>query len=344
MDKLRRAAWEAGLDAVSVTHVKPQTYLKEFMQEAQDEGRYSQFAAPDIDLRITPTKAFPKAKSIITAAVAYRTVDPGTAPKMHGTISRSAWGRDYHKVLKEAFTRLITFLQEEYGVREWLIAVDDTPLVERALSAQSGLAIIGPNCAAYVQPYGSWVFLGELLVDVELEPSSPENTGPPCDKCDLRCVKACPTNALIGPGLIDARRCLSYLTQKTGTFPEELRDRLGSRLWGCDTCQHVCPANRAAQKSRHSDFEPIVGPHFPLMELLGLTKNEYQQIFGETSIAWRGKNVLQRNACIVLGNQRAEEALPLLKQTAAGHPSEVVREAAQWAIRRITRPSNGPGA
>lgn len=344
MDKLLSAAREAGLDAVAVTHVQPQTYLSKFLQQAKDEGRYSQFAAPDINLRITPTEVFPQAKSIITGAVAYKTVNPGQAPRMHGTISRSAWGRDYHRVLKEAFARLIPFLQEEYGVKEWLIAVDDTPLVERALSAQSGIAKIGPNCAAYVQPYGSWIFLGELLVDVELEPFSQENEGPPCEACDLRCVKACPTNALVGPGLIDARRCLSFLTQKTGTFPEELRDRLGSRLWGCDTCQQVCPANRIAETSRHSDFEPIVGPHFPLIELLSLTKKEYQQIFGETSIAWRGKNVLQRNACLILGNQRAEEALPLLEQIAVEHPSEVVREAAQWAVKKITRPSKGPGA
>lgn len=336
MDKLRQAAWDARIDAIAVTHTRPQTDLQEFLHRAQEEGRYSQFAAPDIKGRTTPTTVLASAKSIITVAVAYKTVDPGPAPKLHGTISRSAWGLDYHQVLRQAMERLVPFLQTEYGVTEWYCGVDDTPLVERALSRQAGLAQIGPNCAAYVHPYGSWVFLGEILIDVELELSSQKPVGPLCTACDERCVKACPTGALMSPGQIDASRCLSFLTQKTGSIPEEFRDRLGSRLWGCDTCQQVCPANRAAEQSRHSQFEPIVGPHFPLTDLLTMTKAQYYQVFGETSIAWRGKNVLQRNACIILGNQKAKEALPLLEEIQKEHPSPAVQEAAQWAIEKIT--------
>lgn len=335
MERLRQAAREAGLDAVAVTHARPLTYLEDFLRAAQREGRYAQFAAADISQRLDPTLVLKEAKSVITAAVAYKTVDPGPSPRLTGRISRAAWGKDYHLVVREALERLVPFLQEEYGVQKWSIAVDDTPLPERALAAQAQLAALGDNCAAYVQPFGSWVFLGEIVVDVELPIIFHTAPPPPCAQCGERCVKACPTGALLGDGNMDASRCLSFLTQKTGAIPLEFRKKLRSRLWGCDTCQEVCPANKGAAPARHSKFAPTVGPHFPLLDLLAMSNAQFKETFSGTSIAWRGKNVLQRNACLILGNQKAVEALPQLKDTAAHHPSPVVREAAAWAVNEI---------
>lgn len=336
MDRLRRAAWDAGLDAIAVTHARPLEGLREFLLDAQAQGRYAQFAEQNIDRRLDPRAVLPEAKSVVTAAVAYKTVEPGQAAKLTGRISRAAWGRDYHKVVREALERLVPFLQAEYGVRRWHIAVDDTLLVERALAHRAALAALGANCAAYVPPYGSWVFLGELVVDQELPACPGKAAALPCAECGYRCVKACPTGALQAPGIIHAGRCLSYLTQKTGDIPEEFRTKLGSRLWGCDTCQDVCPANKEAEKARCQEFAPKVGPHFPLLELLTMDNRRFAEVFGETSIAWRGKNILQRNACLVLGNQKAGEALPVLIDTAAHHPSPAVRTAALWAVKQIT--------
>lgn len=341
MDRLRQVATAAGIDALAVTQAEPQVYLEAFLRAAQREGRYAQFAVQDVAARLDPQKVLPEARSVISAAVAYKNVDPGAAPRLTGTISRSAWGLDYHKVVRKALERLVPFLQAEYGVQKWHIAVDDTPLVERALAAQARLASLGANCAAYVPPYGSWVFLGELLVDVEL-PAMPGTASPlPCEECGYRCVKACPTNALVAPGIIDARRCLSYLTQKTDSIPLEFRPKLGSRLWGCDTCQAVCPLNKAAAQSARAEFTPLVDPQFSLLDLLAMDNAGFKEAFGETSIAWRGKNVLQRNACLILGNQKAAEARPQLAETAAHHPSPAVREAAAWALNRL-EPSSAP--
>jgi epoxyqueuosine reductase len=335
VDRLRQAAYRAGLDGIAVTHARPLTYIESFLREAQAEGRYAQFAHEDIGLRLDPKNVFHAAKSVISGAVAYKTVEPGPAAPLTGRISRSAWGKDYHKVVREALERLVPFLQAEYGVKQWHIAVDDTPLIERALAGQSKLAAIGANCAAYVPPFGSWVFLGEIVVDVEL-PTFPE-TAPslPCEECGERCVKACPTGALMAPGKIDAKRCLSFLTQKTGAIPPEFRKKLGNRLWGCDTCQEACPINQRAKRAPREEFSPIIGPHYPLLELLAMGKAQIAQAFGETSMAWRGKNVLQRNACLILGNQKAAAALPVLKDTADHHPSPTVREAAAWAVAEI---------
>lgn len=185
-------------------------------------------------------------------------------------------------------------------------------------------------------PFGSWVFLGEILVDVALpytKKTNQDNWDCPVG-CDA-CLQACPTNALFAPGKIKPQRCLSYLTQKSGSIPMEYRAKLGTTLWGCDLCQQACPRNQTALKSSNNDFAPLIGPHVPLIPLLAMNKQEFEDTFGKTSMAWRGKNTIQRNACIVLGNQGNLEAIEPLKKIAHKHPSPIVREAAQWALTKI---------
>ena len=306
------------------------------LREAQEENRYPDFVDPDISKRIDPQNLQESAQSIISLAVSYATGDPGPAPALHGTISRSAWGLDYHRILEERMDKVINYLKEHIGAAECTKAVDTSFLIDRALAVQAGLGYPGSNCAVYVPPFGSWVFLGEILVDVELPPTQTKEQGNwfcPV-KCDL-CVKVCPTGALFAPGKIKPQRCISYLTQVSGPIPLEFRDRIANKLWGCDLCQQVCPINEEARLSRHEEFRPVIGPHVDLVPLLGVKKREFLERFGQTSIAWRGKNVIQRNACIILGNQRNPEALPVLEKTAREHPSTTVQDAASWAVRKI---------
>ncbi|HAN93995.1 MAG TPA: tRNA epoxyqueuosine(34) reductase QueG [Firmicutes bacterium] len=333
---LGEAVFQAGFDAFAVMPARPSKRLLPLLRQAQEEGRYPDFVDQDVEKRLDPRKLQPSAKTVIALAVSYNTGQPGPVPPLHGTISRYAWGLDYHRVLGRRLDQLISCLQERLGARECTKAVDTSFLVDRALAVEAGLGYAGGNCAVYVPPYGSWVFLGEVLVDVELPATSPKGQGSWSCPVDCgRCIKACPTGALLAPGKINPHICLSYLTQMSGPIPLEFRSKLGSRLWGCDTCQQVCPVNREAPVTRHREFAPLVGPHVPLLPLLSLSNREFQEQFGQTSVAWRGKNILQRNACLILGNQGARAALPILKKTAQGHPSPLVREAAEWAVAKL---------
>ena len=336
LESLAEVIWEAEFDAFAVMPARPLKRMLPLLRQAQEEGRYPDFVEQNVEKRIDPRHLQASAKSVLALAVSYNTGPPGPAEPLHGTISRYAWGLDYHRVLHSRMDRLIDYLRERLGARECTKAVDTTFLVDRALAVEAGLGYPGSNCAVYVPPFGSWVFLAEILVDVALPPTSPPGGNWSCPVgCDL-CVRACPTGALLAPGRIKPQRCLSYLTQMTGPIPLDLRGKLGSRLWGCDTCQQACPINRKAPHTRHAEFAPLVGPHVPLLPLLDLTNQEFKERFGPTALGWRGKNTLQRNACIVLGNQREQAALPTLQKTAQEHPSSVVREAAAWAVQRLT--------
>ncbi|HBG10285.1 MAG: tRNA epoxyqueuosine(34) reductase QueG [Limnochordia bacterium] len=336
LDALGKVIREAGFDAFAVMPARPSGQMLAILRQAQEEGRYPEFVDPDVEKRVDPRNLQQSAKAVIALAVSYNTGPPGPVPPLHGTISRSAWGLDYHRVLQERMEKLIRYLTEHHGARECSKAVDTSFLVDRALAVEAGLGFPGSNCAVYVPPFGSWVFLGAVLVDVELASMSHTGQGNwSCPvHCDL-CIRACPTGALLAPGKIKPQRCLSYLTQMSGSIPLEFRSKLGSRLWGCDTCQQVCPVNKEAVLTRHEEFAPLVGPHVPLLPLLDLNKREFKEMFGRTSLSWRGKNILQRNACIVLGNQGIREALPALKKTAREHPSPMVKEAAAWAVSEM---------
>lgn len=333
---LQQAIYQAGFDAFAIMPCKPVEMMLPVLREAQEEDRYPNFVDEDIQKRIDPQNLQRSARSVISLAISYHTGEAGPRPAGHGTISRSAWGMDYHRVIEERMDKVILFLQEHFGAKECSKAVDTSFLIDRALAIEAGLGFPGANCAVYVSPFGSWVFLGEILVDVDLPFTKAEpRANWSCPTECQRCVRACPTGALFAPGKIRPGRCISYLTQMSGPIPLELRDKIGSKLWGCDICQQVCPINQEARRSAHKEFQPIVGPHVPLLPLLHMSKKEFAHKFGETSIAWRGKNVLARNACIILGNQRHRDALPELKETAQEHPSAFVRDAAAWAVEKI---------
>ena len=333
---LQEAIYKAGFDAYAIMQSRPVARMLPILREAQAEDRYPEFADGDIAKRIDPQNLQPSAQSIISLALSYHTGAPGPTPAAHGTISRAAWGMDYHLVMDKRMDKVISYLKEECGAKECSKAVDTTFLVDRALAIEAGLGYPGANCAVYVPPFGSWVFLGEILVDISL-PVTSNSSGEhwSCPEGCNRCVRACPTGALMAPGKIRPQICISYLTQMSGPIPLELRSKIGSKLWGCDICQQVCPTNQKAKLSPHPEFQPLIGPHLNLIPLLSLTKGEFRETFGRTSIAWRGKNVLARNACIILGNQYQIDALPILEKTAQEHPSAIVQDAAAWAVEKI---------
>jgi epoxyqueuosine reductase len=251
-----------------------------------------------------------------------------------GQIASYARGRDYHDVLRERLKSLLAWLQVELPHVHGRVVVDTAPLLERDFARLSGLGWFGKNTMLLNTRLGSFFFLGGLLLDVELPADEPFSTSH-CGTCTA-CLDACPTRAFTAPFELDARRCISYLTiELRGPIPEELRDGMGSWIFGCDICQDVCPWNRKAPLGREPAFQPRPGMEQPdLIELLSLSPAEFRERFGDTALSRPRRAGLLRNVAIALGNQGEPPAIPALTQ-ALEDPEPLVREAAAWALGKL---------
>jgi epoxyqueuosine reductase len=253
-----------------------------------------------------------------------------------GLIASYAWGRDYHDVLRPRLAALGDWLRAATGTtvrpRVW---VDTGPVLERDAAARAGLGFIGRNTMLIHPRWGSWLFLGALLTDAELDFDGPDPAGT-CGRC-TRCLTACPTAAFPQPYLLDARLCISYLTiELKGPIPRSLRAPLGNRIFGCDICNEVCPYN--VRFARHTT-DPELAPRLdqiapPLLDLIGLGEDAFNERFGDTPLSRPGRRGLLRNVCVALGNWGAPEAGPALI-TALSDPESLIRGHAAWALGRV---------
>jgi epoxyqueuosine reductase len=259
----------------------------------------------------------------------YSELPPGT-----GRIARYARGADYHQVLWRRLNRLLAWIQAEVPGCQGRAVVDTAPLLERDFARRAGLGWFGKNTMLLNKRLGSYFFLGGLLLSLELQPD-PVHESSHCGSCTA-CLEACPTQAFPGPGMLDARRCISYLTIELRTsIPETLRESLGEWLFGCDVCQEVCPWNRKAPSTLESAFRPRADlEEVNLFELLALSEEEFRHRFRGTALTRAKRRGLLRNAALVLGNCGDSSALPALRR-ALEDPEPLIREATGWAIERI---------
>jgi epoxyqueuosine reductase len=316
--------------------------------------------------RSDPQAVMAGVRSVIVCALNYNTEKPYStrvsfaedSENPRGWISRYAWGRDYHEVLWEKLNALVEEMREHFREPwEGRAYADTGPLQERVLAKYAGLGWLGKNTLLLNQSMGSFFFLGAILTTLELDPTIGTTSQPPRDLCGTctRCIDACPTQALIEPYVMDARRCISYLTiELRGNVPEQLRAPIGHHVFGCDICQDVCPWNRKAPITNAKDFEPRSFPqsasesspeeslYLPRLEwLASLSEDEFRQVFRGSPIKrtkWRG---LVRNACIALGNSRlqrdnaAHDRIYSLLGKLAASCEPTIAESAQWALSRI---------
>lgn len=291
------------------------------------------------EARQTPQAVFADVKSVVMAGLNYNPAPTARAVgwELNGKVARYAQGNDYHDVLRAKLMSLLTWVESEYPGTRGRAVVDTAPLLERDFGRRAGLGWFGKNTMLINKKLGSYFFLGALLLDLPLQADTPF-TPNHCGTCTA-CLEACPTNAFVGPGQLDSRRCISYLTiELRGAIPEDLRPGLGNWVFGCDVCQEVCPWNRKAPHGA----EPLLQPRseleaLDLREILGMSEEEFRRRFRDTAL-WRAKRRgLVRNAAIVLGNLGDKAALPALEK-ALDDPEPLVREAAQWAIS-VLRPS-----
>jgi epoxyqueuosine reductase len=333
---LKELAASAGIYSIGVTSADPLYHLESRLKRRILENRITAFEESDPARRINPAHLLPGCKSIITIIIPYYSpLQTQVAfPGPRGSVAACARGLDYHRVVEgiaEKLTRLVE--KESSGFGSFRILTDRSPLVERELARISGLGIIGENCTLINPCFGSYVVLGTILTDFEIE----EDT--PCDSNCLGCGGCrgvCPTGALIEPYILDPFRCLSYLTQASGIFPRQFRHLLGNRIYGCDSCQEVCPHNA---DSAYTTYPELLFHFFPkepmLLSLLRITNSEFNQTIAMTSAGWRGKTTIQRNAVIAIGNSKDIDAVKPLTQILENDPRYLIRLHAAWSLGSI---------
>lgn len=288
------------------------------------------------ELRRHPQQLMPWAVSVVSVAMNYFTpyIRPTGSDQPKGWISRYAWGADYHGLIKEKLELLLAFVRGAHqGVVQGRAFVDSGPVLERGFAGIAGIGWIGKNTHLISPERGSWFFLGELFLSLPLTYDQPIRER--CGRCDL-CLKACPTGAFVGPYVLDARRCISYLTiELKGSIPRHLRPLLGNHVFGCDICQEICPYNVKALPTAEPSYAPREGLYAPdLIPLLSLTGEEFHRRFHDSPIRRAKRRGLLRNVAVALGNLKSREAVPALIR-ALEDEEALVREHAAWALGQI---------
>lgn len=336
-EAILQAAPSLGIDKIGITTADPFLDMKDILLRHREKGHESGFEEKDLDKRVHPEQSLAEPRSIISIAIAYpsRLKDPPRSEPgaYRGILSRSAWGSDYHAVLKERLQRLEAFIVERVEGARVQSMVDTGALVDRAVAERAGVGWSGKNCSIITPEWGSWVYLGEMITNLPLPPDTAIEDQ--CGDCTI-CIDACPTSALVGPGQLNAGRCISFLTQTKGFIEDEFKLKLGNRLYGCDTCQVVCPKNKGKNWTHQPEFQPDPEVVKPLLKpLLKLSNKQFRERFGDSAASWRGKKPIQRNAVLALGTFRDASAVELLGELLLDDPRPELRGSAAWSLGRI---------
>jgi epoxyqueuosine reductase len=339
-EQIKSLAGECGFELCGITPAVPHEDFTRFddWRRAGMAGDMTYLTDHRGDLRSDPRNLLPEARTLVCLGKLYNTPYDRTAQDCHtGWISRYAWGSDYHEVLREALNSLGTRIATVHGEQfPWRACVDTAPLLERSYAKAAGLGWIGKNTCLINQQIGSWFFLAELLLPLDLTPDFPAPDR--CGSC-RRCIDSCPTGALVpdanGGWKLDARHCISYLTiEKRGPLAEDEAERLGHHLFGCDICQDVCPWNRRETFTTESRFEPATLPQ-SLLAWAELSEEHFAELFRKSPV-WRTKyRGFLRNVTAAMANLGTPEMTSPL-QRLAEHPDKTVAHAAEQALKRMS--------
>lgn len=339
--EIQRLAKEIGISKIGFTTADDFAYLEKSLRLGVEEGRTTGFEHKNIEERIKPKLSLASAKTIISIAVAYPNKLPKNPPRTQykrGKITPNSWGLDYHYVLQDKLKKLsegIEKLCEDFPL-EHKAMVDTGALVDTAVARRSGIGFIGKNGLVISKEFGSYMYLGELITNLEIEPDEPVDYD--CGDC-TRCLDACPTSCLIGDGTMNARKCLSFQTQDKGMMDMEFRRKIRTVIYGCDICQICCPYNKGIDNPLASEIDPELA-HPELIPFLELSNKSFKEKFGMIAGSWRGKNILQRNAIIALANGHDKTAIVKLMEIIDKNNNPIHTATAIWALGEIIKKPN----
>ncbi|QJX61139.1 tRNA epoxyqueuosine(34) reductase QueG [Niallia circulans] len=326
-----------GIDKIGFTSASTFEEMKVRLITQQELNYQSGFEEKNIEKRVNPSLLLHQPKSIISIALAYpskmkeRVVSK--KGERRGIFCRASWGTDYHVVLKDRLQKLEDYIKERIPDALCKSMVDTGELVDRAVAQRAGIGWSGKNCAIITPEFGSYVYLGEMITNLPIEPDTPMEDQ--CGTCN-KCIDVCPTGALVQGGQLNAQRCIAFQTQTKGFLAEEFREKLGNRIYGCDTCQTVCPKNKGIDFHNHPEMEPDPEIAKPLLQpLLFISNKEFKEKYGHISGSWRGKKPIQRNAIIALAHFKEEGAIGDLITVMNKDPRPVIRGTAAWALGKI---------
>lgn len=334
-------AREAGFDLVGIAGVQPFSEAERATRRWLAAGMAAGMrwiTDERVALSCDPSRLLSNARSIVTLGKHYLPPREGADSSQvgpRGRIARYAQGHDYHDVFPPRMARFVDRMAERLGWRpSTRFFVDSSPLVEKPAAVRSGIAFYGKNGCILTPHHGSWILLAEILTDLDLEPDRPLRKN--CGRCTI-CIDRCPTGAIVEPYVVDARRCISYITiEHKGPIPLELRPRMGGWIFGCDVCQEVCPWNGLAQPMEDPAFVPRVGvgSNPALIPLLGLDTRGFKELFGRSPILRSKRRGFLRNVAVALGNARDPVAVPALAR-ALEDEEPLVRSHSAWALGEI---------
>ena len=335
-EKIIQLSQEIGISKIGFTTADDFAYLEKSLRAGVEEGRTTGFEHKNIEERLDPKLSLASARTIISIAVAYPRRLPQQPQKTafrRGKITPNSWGLDYHYILQDKLERLARGIEELTADVEYKGMVDTGALVDTAIARRAGIGFIGKNGLVISKEFGSYMFLGELITNLELEPDQPVDYD--CGDCN-RCVEACPTSCLLGDSTMDARRCLSFQTQDKGMMDLEFRKKIKTVIYGCDICQICCPYNKGIDSPPIVDIDPdLAQPE--LIPFLDLTNGQFKEKFGLIAGSWRGKNILQRNAIIALANAHDRSAIPKLLEIIDKGQNPIHAATAIWALGELIK-------
>tara|TARA_B100000945_G_scaffold74216_1_gene56967 strand:- start:439 stop:1494 length:1056 start_codon:yes stop_codon:yes gene_type:complete len=329
-------AANAGFQEARITNVDLSPYEKSFKTWIKNKFHGEMvYMERNQAMRLHPEKLLPATIRVISVRMDYKTTKANSLrfrnDKNMAYISHYARGRDYHKLVRkrlESLARKITVKTQQFGYRAF---ADSAPILERALAEKAGQGWIGKNTMLINKKAGSWFFLGELFTDIPLPIDEP--TSEHCGSCSA-CIEACPTNAFVEPNLLDATRCISYLTiESRSSIPEEFRSAIGNRIFGCDDCQLVCPWNKFSKPTAEADFSPRHNfDNVKLVQLFTWTQQEFYRNTEGSPIRRIGYDCWKRNIAIALGNAETSNEIIHALKSELGKNSPMVREHIEWAL------------
>ena len=335
-EDVRAAGLDAGLDAIGVARAEPFLDTRRHLTERKAAGLHGgmHFTYGNPERATDPESVVPGAHSLVVGARSYRAAPPARPDGPAGRVARYSW-RDHYAPLRHALAAIADLLEERGHTA--FVLVDDNRLVDREAAVRAGLGWYGKNTNVLLEGRGSWFVLGSVVTNATLPVAIPVADG--CGAC-ARCLPACPTGALVAPGVLDARRCLAHLLQAPGDFPLEFREVLGDRLYGCDDCQEACPPNRSEER-RHppppagADDEPWV----PVLDVLDGSDEDLLARHGRWYIPGRQPRYLRRNALVVLGNvgDGSDPEVEAALRRALADADPMLRRHAAWAAERLGR-------